>query len=257
MAMELWQYRELIYRLVVRDVTARFRQSFLGLAWMVFPPIATTVVFAFLNRAKILNVEQTGLPYPVFVLIGTVFWRLFSNCTVGAAGSVAQAGNLVSKVYFPREILVLSAVGSRLVNTAVQFLVVCLALALYRVLPCWQAIFLPLLVLPLLCFALGLGLMFAPLNTMARDVTQALGFIFTFAMFLAPTVYPTPNVGILQIMHAIDPVAHFMNAARELIVQGQIVNLTSFLFSVIVSVGVLAIGWRFFHLCEPLFAERM
>ena len=254
---EIWRYRELVYRLVVRDTAGRFRQSVLGILWLVFPPIATTLIFTFLRRNQVLKVGETGLPYPVFVLIGSTLWTFFSGSLVKVSGSIATSGSLVSKIYFPREVLALQALGSEIINLGVRLTVVAVTLIAYKVVPCWQAAFAPFVLLPLAALALGLGLIAAPINTMVRDTTNLLTFVLTFGMFLAPTIYPTPDGGLLWLVHTINPASHFLNAARDLLHLGCITNAPEFALSCAVSFVTLAVGWRFFHVCEPLLAERL
>lgn len=264
---ELWQFRELIQRFVSRNFAAQFRLSFLGYLWVVFPPIATTIVFALLRQAQVVNVPmpEHGMPYAIFALVGTTIWGLFTQVTLMATGSIANAGSLVSKIYFPREVLVLSAVGNALINVVIRFGVVLLSFALFLYAPHWQIVFLPLVLLPVVALGVGLGLFFAPINTMMHDMGRALEFAFQFGMFLAPTVYPTPDLAtatghwqqILYWMHVLNPVSHFMYAANDLIQYGTFHLTHGFIVSSVASLLILMFGWRFFHICEPLLAERL
>lgn len=264
---EILDYRELVQRLVSRNFSAQFRQSFLGYLWVAFPPIATTIVFALLRQAQIVNVPmpEHGMPYAVFALVGTTLWGLFTQVTLMATNSIANAGTLVSKIYFPREVLVLSAVGNALVNVLIRFVVVALSFAIFLYTPHWQVVFVPLLLLPIIALSLGLGLLFAPINTMMNDMSRGLEFAFQFGMFLAPTVYPTPDLSVdpgawqqaLFWMHILNPVSHFMYAINDLIQYGSFHCTVGLVLSTAISLLVLMLGWRFFHVCEPLFAERL
>ena len=264
---EMAENRELIHRLVFRNFSAQFRQSFLGYLWVAFPPIATTVVFALLRQAQIVNVSmpEDAMPYALFALVGTTIWGFFTQLTMMATTSISNAGALVSKIYFPREVLVLCAAGNAVINMAIRAVVIVLTFALFLYVPHWQAVFAPLMLLPLAALALGMGLFFAPINTMMNDMSRILEFAFQFGMFLAPTVYPTPSLEnaaggwqqALYWVHTLNPVSHILYAINDLVTTGTLHAGPGFVISVIFSFLVLALGWRFFHICEPLLAERL
>ena len=270
---ELWEYRELTSRLVSRGFSAQFRQSFLGYVWVILPPLATTVVFSLLRQAQIINVPMPAgaMPYALFALIGTTLWGFFTQVTIMVTNSISNAGSLVSKIYFPREVLALSAVGHALINMVIRGAVVLFSFALLRYVPHWEVLFAPLLLIPLLALGLGIGMFLAPINTMMNDTSRFLEFAFQFGMFLAPTIYPTPNISIavessaaaghwqlaLYWIHTLNPVSHFMYAINALIETGSFHVTTGLLISTTVSFLTLAMGWRFFHICEPLLAERL
>jgi lipopolysaccharide transport system permease protein len=267
MCAELWEFRELIRRLVYRNIAGQFRQSFLGYLWIALPPVATAFVFSVLKSANIVQVEMPvgGMPYALFALVGATVWGFFSQAAMMATQSVYGAGILVSKVYFPREVLVLSSVGNALINLVVRLLVVGLTMALLGYAPSWQAVLALPLLIPVFALALGIGLFFAPLNTMMNDTGRILDFVFQFGLFLAPTIYPTPALDfsgpswnvILHFMHVSNPVSHFLYAIQSLIEGGGFVWTPGLIASTIFSFLVLFAGWRFFHICEPMLAERI
>ena len=264
---ELWRYRELTRRLLGRNIAGQFRQSFLGYVWIALPPVATTLIFTMLRRAQVVNVPMEGhvLPYALFALIGTTLWGFFSQLTIMATMSIANAGVLVTRVYFPREVLVLSAIGNAVVNFGIRLVVVVLSFALLGFHPPWQVVFFPLLLVPMLAFGVGLGFILAPINTMMRDMGRVLEFAFQFGMFLAPTIYPTPDIArdigrwkvALYWLHNLNPVSHFIQAVDTLVETGSFVPDNGFVAACGISFLVLLIGWRFFHICEPLLAERL
>jgi len=264
---ELWESRELIHRLVVRNVAGQFRQSFLGYLWIVLPPIATTITFSLLQEAKIVNISlpADGMPYAVFALLGATFWGFFTQVVSMATNSISSAGALVSKIYFPREVLVISGVGNSVVNLAIRLVVVVLTFAILRYPPHPAALWFLVLLIPMMMLGLGIGLFLAPINTMMNDVSRMLEFAFQFGMLLAPTVYPTPiidaasstwQVG-LYWLHQINPVSHYLYALHELIQHGTLTFTPGLQISLVLSVAVFFAGWRFFHAIEPLLAERV
>lgn len=271
MARELWESRELIHRLWYRDFFGHLRQSFLGVLWMIFPPVATTLIFDVLRRASVVHISMEGqvLPYFLFVLIGSTLWQMFSSSAVDVTHCITGGAGLVSRVYFPRVALAMSVLGRSLVGSAIQLGVVFLSFFVAGYVPHWQVVFLPFLLVPLAFFSLGLGMFFAPIHSVVRDTAQALNVILRFAMFLAPTVYPSPTfeaaVGrggswvsaTLFYLHTLNPVSHFMTAARDLVQYGTLTQPLALLAAVGASFLVLALGWRFFYLCEPIVGERL
>ena len=267
MVRELWDSRELVHRLVLRNLSGQFRQSFLGYLWIVLPPVVTTIVFSLLRRAQIMDIGTPpgGLPYELQVLVGTTFWGFFTQVVIAAATSISSAGNLVSKVYFPREVLVVSAVGQSLVNLAIRLGLVVVACALSGYLPSWSALGLPLLALPLLALGLGIGALLAPVNAVMNDTSRLLEFAAQFGLFLVPAVYATPvpvaGVGGLQEalfwLHTCNPVSHVLYTSYDWMAGPAITHPVGLLLTAVASLLALGLGWRFLHICEPLLAERL
>lgn len=264
---ELLDYRELISRLVSRNFAAQFKQSFLGYVWIILPPVATTLVFALLREANLVNVPMAGdaMPYALFSLVGVTLWGGFTQFTMAATGSIAAGGNLVSKVYFPREVLVLSAIGNALIGFLIRCGVILLSFAAFLYLPHWEVVLVPLLLLPMFAMAIGVGMLFAPVNTMMHDMSRMLEFVFQFGMFIVPSVFPTPDLTqaatfwerTLYWIHIVNPITHFINVARDAMHTGDVALTTGYTVSAVLGFLVLGIGWRFFHICEPLLAERL
>ncbi len=267
MIRELVEYRELNLRLVRRAIAGQFRQSLMGYLWIILPPVATTVVFNMLQEARIVNVTMAegALPYALFALLGATLWGFFTQVASGATSSISSAGPLVSKIYFPREILVFSSCGSAFLNLGIRLLVFLLTCFLMGFHPPLQSAGALLLLIPLTALGLGLALFLAPLNAIMNDVGRALEFAFQFGMLMAPTVYPTPDPEAalsgwqmaLYWLHVLNPVSHYLYAFHGLLQTGTFAMTTGLAVSIILSGLVFLSGWRFFHACEPLLAERL
>lgn len=264
---ELAESRELINRLVMRDMASQVRQSFLGYLWILLPPVATTVVFSLLRQADIINVPMAddALPYALFVLVGTTIWGLFTQTTIMATSSIAISGDLVSKIYFPREILIISATIRSVINTAIRIVAVVAGFIIFVYPVTWQVLLIPVLLVPIVFFAVGLGFFLAPINTMMHDISRMLELFFQFGMFLAPTVYPTPALAavdsswkmLLYLVHNLNPVSHVIHAIQHILEHGTVYLDSGFWVATGISFLVFFMGWRFFHACEPLLAERL
>jgi lipopolysaccharide transport system permease protein len=189
----LWQQRELLYFLTLRDIKLRYRQTFLGVAWAVLQPLAAMLIFS-LFLGRVAGVTASGIPYPLFAFTGLVPWMFFSNALNGASSSLLSSSNLITKVYFPRIIIPSAAVFAGLVDFAVSFVLLAVLLAHYRVPLSAGVVMVPLLLALLTLLALGVGTWMAALNVKYRDIRYALPFVVQLWMFASPVVYPVTLV---------------------------------------------------------------
>ncbi|HLK59090.1 MAG TPA: ABC transporter permease [Chthonomonadaceae bacterium] len=256
MVQELWSSRELTWRLFLRDFSARYRQSVFGYLWAVLPALLTAGTFLWLTQSRVLTVSATTLPYPVFVLLGLTVWQLFAGGVTGATQSLTNAGTLIAKINFPRETLVLAAFGQALFEFLLRLLLVAIAFALCRVAPSGTILFLPLAMLPLCLFTLGLGFLLALANGVMRDVGQMLMVALTFWMFLTPVVYPAPVSGSRALLNVVNPISPFVIAAQDLAGRGHLTQPGNYAIACVISLLLFLLGWRVFHVTEPRIAER-
>lgn len=254
---ELIDSRELTWRLFLRDFSARYRQSVLGYIWAVVPVLITVATFTLLKRSNVLPIANTDLPYPLFVLLGMTVWQLFATGLQGATQSLVNAGSLITKINFPRETLVIAAVGQSLFEFLVRAVLVAGAFVVYRYAPHWTVVLIPLAVTPLVLFTLGLGLLLSLVNGVMRDVGQSLTFVLTFWMFLTPVVYPLPEGGKAAAFQWLNPVSPFVIAAQDLTSKGYLSRPDLYLAATAISVVLFLLAWRVFHLTEPRIAERV
>jgi lipopolysaccharide transport system permease protein len=187
---ELWEYRELVYFLIWRDIKVRYKQTALGAAWAVLQPFLTMVVFSvfFGSLAKI---PSDGVPYPIFAYTALVPWSFFAHGLTSASNSLVSSANLISKVYFPRLALPLSTTLSGAVDFAVAFAVLLGMMLYYGIVPTIHLVWLPLFLLLAFATSLGVGLWLSALNVQYRDVRHVVPFITQFWLFASPVVYPS------------------------------------------------------------------
>jgi lipopolysaccharide transport system permease protein len=190
---ELWRYRELLWFLTLRDIKLRYKQTSLGVAWVVIQPLMTTLVFTviFGNLGKI---PSDGLPYALFVMAALLPWQLFVYALTQSSNSLVNEQRLITKVYFPRLIVPVASVLSGLVDFAVVFVLLAGLMAAYGVAPGWGVLAVPLLVVFAVLTALAVGLWLSALNVRYRDVRYTIPFLTQFGMFLTPVVYPASMV---------------------------------------------------------------
>jgi lipopolysaccharide transport system permease protein len=190
---ELWQHRELLYFLTWRDIKVRYKQTVLGVAWAVLQPLAIALMLtAFLGR--VVHVPSDNLPYPVFAYSGMVLWQFFAQALTGSSNSIVANEQLISKVYFPRLFVPLSAVLASLLDFVISLLVLALFLAWFRVAPSSPVALLPFFVFLAVLSALSAGLWLSALNVKFRDVRHTVNFLVQFWFFATPVAYPTSAV---------------------------------------------------------------
>src|ERR1700676_3087721 len=190
---EVWQYRELLYFFVWRDVKIRYKQTAIGVVWVVLQPLMTMGVFT-LFFGRLAKLPSDGLPYPVFYFSALVPWTYFSTALQSCTSVVVDNQRVITKVFFTRLILPLSAVVSGLVDLAIGFVMMCVVLGVYGMRSGLAALWLPVLVLLAVLTALGVGLWMSALNALYRDVKYVVPFLIQFWMFASPVAYPSSLV---------------------------------------------------------------
>jgi lipopolysaccharide transport system permease protein len=190
---EVWAYRELLYFFVWRDVKVRYKQTVIGVAWVVLQPLLTMGVFT-LFFGRLAKLPSDGLAYPVFYFCSLVPWNYFATALQSCTAVVVDNQRVITKVYFPRLVLPISAVVSGLVDFAIGFVVLGVVLALYGIRPGLAAMWLPVLLLLAVLTALGVGLWMSALNALYRDVKYVVPFLVQFWMFASPVAYPSSLV---------------------------------------------------------------
>lgn len=193
--LELWESRDLLYFLTWRDIKVRYKQTVLGVLWIILQPLVSTVLFTFVfgNFAKI---PSDNIPYPVFVYIGLLFWNFFSSTLTNASNSLVANENILKKVYFPRIISPIAATLSCVVDLLPVVIILGFFLIAYKVPVNIEIIILtPLLLLLVFIAALGLGTLLAPINAKFRDVRLILPYFIQLGLFATPVIYSTSLFG--------------------------------------------------------------
>jgi lipopolysaccharide transport system permease protein len=249
--------RELIWRLLLRDLSARYRQSVLGYIWAVVPALGTVIMFTYIYDAKLLPIGKTDIPYPAYVLLGMTVWQLFANGITATTQSLVGAGPLLSRVQFLREALVLAAYGQSVLDFLIRLALVGIVFVWFHVVPAWTVFLVPFLLVPLMLLTLGLGFLLALANGVIRDVGNAVVLLVTYGMFLTPIVYPPPTEWPQVLVNYLNPVSPYIIATHDLTTKGTLSQPELLAWSCAASVVVFLIGWRVFHLAMPRIAERM
>jgi ABC-type polysaccharide/polyol phosphate export permease len=268
---ELWQYRYLLRNLIVRDLKARYKNSFFGIFWSLLNPLAMMLVFTLVFSVMW---SDNVRAYPVFVLVGLIPWNFFSGSMVSGTTSVTGNSSLVKKVYFPRELLPLSSLLSNLVNFAIAFLVLVAFLYIFGIGLTIHALWVPAILLTQLIFTLGLCLLLGGLTVFYRDVLMILEVVMLAWFFLTPVFYslemfgPTATVmGVTfdpaQVMRWLNPMASIIDGYRTVLwgtydSAGPVsMNPAYLLRTFVTSVIVLLVGYFVFNRLEHKFGEKL
>ena len=254
---DIWTYRYLLGNLVSRDIKTQYRQTILGMGWAVIGPLANMVVFTFIFGG-LAKMPSEGIPYPLFSFAALVVWTYFSSCTARTTNTLVENSQLISKVYFPRLILLMSPLISSLLSFFISFTVLLLMMAYYGFYPAWQTILLiPIMLIVSAMTSFCLGLLFAPLNVLFRDIAQALPFFIQILMYATPIVYPLnivpePYQSIIEL----NPLTHVVNAFRwALVGTDTFPDLIMFATSMTILLITTIVGLLWFRRMEKFFAD--
>jgi len=255
---DLWIYRELVLFMIWRDVKVRYKQTLLGMAWAVIQPLLTMIVFNFLF-GKVAKVPTEGIPYPIFAYTALLPWGLFVTALNQGSRSLVAHNNMITKIYFPRLILPLSAVLSGLVDFAIAFVILIVLMIIYKVTPSVNAIWaLPLFLVFAILSALGVALWLSAFNVRYRDVNYALPFITQIWFFITPVAYSDQVISEnWRLVYSLNPMAGVINGFRwSLLGAGNGPDAALWL-SVAISLLILVSGLFYFRSMERTFADTI
>lgn len=251
---ELWQFRELLYAFVVRDLKVRYKQTLIGVLWAILQPFATMVVFSFFF-GTIAKIGSEGVPYPIFSYSGLILWTYFTAALTNASNSMVGAAGLITKVYFPRVVVPISATLTGLVDYFVAFIILLAMLVFFRVAPPLGIIFVPFIVLLTCLLVVGMGLWLSALNVKYHDVKFAVPFFIQLMLFFTPVIYPISIAPTFKNLLMLNPMTGIIEAHRALILGNHSVNLVALGISTIVTILIFVSGVIYFRSVERYFAD--
>lgn len=254
---EVWAYRELLYFFVWRDVKIRYKQTAIGVLWVVLQPVLTMLIFT-LFFGRLAKLAPQGIPAPVFYFAAIVPWTYFAYSLQMTTNVIVDNQRLITKVYFPRLILPISTTLSGLVDFAIGFVVLAIFTVAYGIKPTLAALWLPVLLLLALLTALGVGLWMSALNALYRDVRYVVPFLINFWMFASPVAYASSIVPQRwRWLYGLNPMAGVIDGFRWAITgQGQPPSLLLLVSSAAVTLVLLG-GLFFFNRMETSVADRV
>ena len=252
---DIWTYRELLYFLAWRDVKVRYKQTAIGIIWVLLQPVATTLVFTILFSRLINGAITDGVSYPLFAFCGFVLWTFTSNAVINASNSLVIHSNLITKVYFPRLIMPFGAIGATLLDLSISLAILLPTVFLFGAPFSWRTLLAPVFLLLLLVLTLGVGTLLAALNVRFRDVRQLLPFALQLWMFVSPVFY---SLDVLpekwRWLWRLNPLAGVLNGFRASLL-GTEFDFPAIAISVAVSGLILLAGIYVFRQMENNFAD--
>jgi len=253
---ELWQYRELLFFLVWRDIKVRYKQTALGAAWAIIQPLFTMVVFS-LFFGRLAKVPSDGLPYPVFSFAALVPWTFFATGLTQSSNSLVESANLIKKVYFPRLAIPIASVLSGVVDFTLAFGMLLLLMTHYDVAPTSNILYLPLLLLLALVTALGTGLWISALNVQYRDFRYIVTFLAQIWMFATPIAYPSSLLEEpwQRAVYGLNPMVGVVEGFRWALLGTETAPGPAVVVSSIAAVCILCGGALYFRRMEKSFAD--
>lgn len=254
---DLWLARELAWRLTVRDISAQYRQAFLGMAWALILPLVNTVTWIFLNGAGIVAVADTALPYPVYVFTGTMLWQIFTEAFQAPNVQVNQGKAMLSKVNFPHEALILSGLGQTGFNALIKVGLLIPAVLILGIFPNWSILLLPLGVFSLMLTGTALGLLLTPVGALYADVARGIGLVTQFWMYITPVVFALPVGGWTAVVFRLNPLTPLILTSRDWLTGFRPQFLLDFAIVNVVMLFVLLVGWVIYRVSMPILIERM
>lgn len=251
----IWQYRELLYFLVWRDVMTRYKQTAIGAAWVVLQPMITMVLFT-LIFGTMARFPSDGVPYPLFAFAALLPWTYFAQALSKTAGSLVSSANLVSKIYFPRLLIPLAAALAPIVDLFFSFMMLLPMMAWYRVVPTWGLLTLPLFMLLAVMTVLSVGLWSAALNVRYRDMNSVIPFVIQIWLYASPVAYPVSMVPEKwRILYSLNPMVGVIEGFRWALLGKASPDLAAIMLSSAVVLVLVTAGVVYFKWMEQTFAD--
>ncbi len=253
----LLRHRELVMSLTIRDIRSRYKQSMLGVAWALLQPLAMmliyTVVFSHIAR-----IETGGIPYPIFTYIALLPWTFFQTGLVGGSECLVSNANLITKIYFPREVFPLSVILGRTVDLALGMLVITPLFLFYHIHVTWWILLVIPLVVVQMCFMLGMTFLLSSINLFYRDIRHVVPLVTQLWMYMTPIIYPLSLVPHKYLsIYMMNPMSSIMDSYRRVALLGEPPMWGYLAIASLVSVVALVLGYRLFKKLEPAFAETV
>ena len=251
----VWNYRELLWNLANREITQRYKQSVLGYAWVILNPLFQLIVMSFVFD-KIMRVPSLGVPFIIFLSVALLPWNLFSTSLSSSAGVLVGNSNLITKIYFPREILVYATIIAKIVDFLYSCIVLIFFLLIFKMPIHLSILWVPVIFFIQIIFMTGISLLVASFNLFYRDIQYLLGLILLLWMYLTPVMYPVEIIpDRYRFVFSLNPMAVIINAYREVIIGQGNPNWNSIGLAFVVSLTIFIVSYLIFKKLEGKFAD--
>jgi lipopolysaccharide transport system permease protein len=249
--------RGLAWRLTIRDISAQYRQSVLGVLWAFLPPLLSALLFIVLQRKQVVNIPDPGMPYALFVLVGTMLWQTFTDAVNAPLKVVNGSKSVLAKIRFPREALILSAFYQTVFGFLIKAVLIVGILIYFGVPFGWHSLQALIPIFLLIWLGIVIGLALTPVGVLITDVSSMVTVVLQLAFFLTPVIYPPPESFPYSLIGTVNPVSPYLLAGRNMLVTGSFDNLAA----MVIVTGVLLVAtifaWVVYRVSMPIIIERM
>ena len=249
--------RELSLQLAIRDISAQYRQAALGLLWAFILPLAHTITWVFLSDAGIVTISESALPYPIYAFTGTMLWSIFMDAVNAPLQHTTAAKQMLAKINFKREALVVSGIYQTVFNAAIKIVLLLIALMLLGIHPEWTLIWFPLGIISLILAGTVLGLLITPIGMLYTDIGKSLPLLMQFLMYLTPVVFTMPNSGWAATIFKLNPITPLILATRGWLTGFSPDDLGYFFIVNTLTIGLLLVVWVIYRAAIPILIERL
>ncbi|MBF0260958.1 MAG: ABC transporter permease [Magnetococcales bacterium] len=251
-----WKSRELAWLLIVRENKQRYRQSKFGLLWVLITPLLSTLIFAFLLHKKILNIESTEIPYPIYVMLGTMLWQIFSESVTTPLKTFNTFVPIMIKINMYREAPILSGLVQVLFLMVLQLLLTGMLLAFFHgISP--TILLAPLLILPLIIFGTAIGILLVPLGILYKDVGEGSNVLLRIGFLVTPIAYPAPQEWPWSLLVTLNPVVPLLQGCRDWMAKGVMSDPFAYGMTCGGTLLILMVALIFYHITIPVVLERL
>jgi lipopolysaccharide transport system permease protein len=255
---DLWRFRELFYFLSWRDIKVRYKQTVIGVAWSVIRPVLTMIIFTIIF-GRLAKLPAGDIPYPILVFVALLPWQFFANAIQTSSNSLVSNAGMISKIYFPRIIMPTSSIIVALIDFLISFAILIVLMFVYRFVPNWTIVLTPLFLLISICFTLGVGFLISSLNVKYRDFQHIVPFIVQLGLYISPVGFSSNVVPIRwKLIYSLNPMVGTIDGFRWAVFgEKSDLFLQSVIFSIVLSISMLFLGYWYFRKTEKSFADKI
>lgn len=254
---DIYGSRYLARQLAERDIKAQYRQSYLGILWAFITPLATALVWIFLNLSGTIRVSDTNIPYPLYAFSGTLLWSIITAAVNNPSQNTNSSKGLLSKINFPKEALIMSGILKLLFDSSIKVLLLFLIIYMFGIDFHWSILLLPLVVFSAIIFGVMIGLFLTPISLLYTDVGKIVSMGFSFLMYVTPVVYAIPKEeGIMKTIMEVNPVTPIILTCREIITGGGNEHMLYYFSIVFLSIPLFLVGLVLYRISIPIIVER-
>lgn len=254
---DIYKSRFLARQLAERDIKAQYRQSYLGVIWAFITPLATALVWIFLNGTGTIRLSDTGVPYPVYAFSGTLLWSIIKDAINSPMQSTNAAKGILSKINFPKEALIISGIYKLLFNSSIKILLLVIFVFVYGIGFHPSLLLLPFSILAAVFFGTTIGLFITPIGLLYKDVGKLITFSLQFLMYVTPVVYAIPKAGLMRTIMEWNPFTPIILTGRDLAVGITPEYLSYFLIIIAICIPLFFIALVFYRISIPILVERI